>query len=269
MSSALSQRITEQQIKEDNQRLRDERGIARSPGQDHETEEEELNTFARYNENKENAVNASSLSEHLDYHITKNVDAAFMNNKEMIDDLGSIFPNKPILPNVIDIISNTAKTNTYKFMIDIVPILLNNDDTIDEDYILSLTNDIFIFSLIDIVYGYQTPTIMSNPKYRKIIQSRVKNRLDTLRDDMFDGEFPQNEVQLFVNGINTLVVKNIRDGISINNNGDRKRVRIMDGGKTKRRGYKHRKTYSRPSKKGLTFKQKKQRTRRSRVRTRV
>jgi hypothetical protein len=249
---------TEREIEEDNQRLRDKRGNPRSPGQDYITEEDETNTNERRVKNTMNAVNNIELTENLDYHISEAINSAVIDYSEDIENLGDIFPSTPITRDVIGLIREGAESNTYTFMFDIMPILLNDDDTIGiigEDYLLSLTYNIFIFSLYDIVYGYQHSAIVKDFNYRKMIKSMVEDRIDTLRKEEL---FIESKMVLFYNRINKLVVKNINDGISIKIKGDRKKVEIIDGGKTKKR------RYVRNSKNVLRVKGKKQETKRRR-----
>lgn len=270
MSSPLSKRvneqITEQEINEDIQQLRVERGISRSPGQDYETEEDELNTIKRRNENKMHADNTIELTGNLDTLISEAIDTVVINHSENIADLGIIFPRKPFTTNVINVIRDKAKSNTFTFMFDIMPILLKDNDTndiIDKKYILSLTDNIFIFSLYDIVDGYQDPTIMEDPKYKKIIGSKVLHRINELQEEELI--IPTKMLLLlFVIRINALIEKNIKDGIYINNTGNRKSIKFTTrGGKTKKR------RYMRNSKKGLRIKVKKQWTKRRRIRKKI
>lgn len=259
LSKRVNEQITEQEINEDIQRLRVERGIARSPRQDYETEEDELNANERRDKNKMNADNNIELTGHLDYLISEAINSVVIEFKgikyaNFFKTLEKVFPGKPFTRGARYNIIQTAESNTYKFMFDFMLILLNNDNTIDENYILSLTYNIFVFSLFDIARGYKNPEITKDPNYEKTISSSVAEKINTLQEEQL---YKENEMSTFLYNIKRLTIKNIRDGKSINtHDGYTNNVRFINGGKTKKR------RYMRKSKNALRVKVKKQRTKR-------
>lgn len=237
--SALSRRMAfKSDENELDERIRQSRiGIVRSPSQDIMDEDELREYNERMENHKQHVDGVIEMSEGLDRIINESVDNVVNDNQENIDNLSSMFNDNTITSDVIRKISDAARINTEKFMFDIIPQLLSINDTIDSGYISSLTNEIFLFSLMDIVFGYQ------NPDYKSPNLSKIKNRFDSLEEDGFI-KSDETIKQLFIKNINILVRKNIKDGVSIKKRGN-KVFMINEGGKTKRRRYKRKKTIKR------------------------
>jgi hypothetical protein len=219
-------------------RIRQSRiGIARSPSQDIMDENEELERIKRMENHKQHIAGVTEMSDGLDRIIIECVNNVVTDNQTNIDNLSSMFNDNTITPDVIREISDVARVNTENFMFDIIPQLLSNNDSIDSGYISSLTNEIFLFSLMDIVFGYQ------NPNYNSSNISKINNIFDSLKEDGFI-ESDETIKQLFIKNINILVRKNISEGKYIKNK-NKRTIKFNVGGKTKRRRYKRKKTIKR------------------------
>jgi hypothetical protein len=243
MSSPLAKRqqLLEQQrleqevlsnINKQDQELREQRGFSRSPGQEDRVDEDEYND--RHNKHKENVKNLVNLYDSLESEISGIIDDFITTHPENIDNLSDIFKDTTITPELKSDILNAARNNTFVFMFRIIT-LLPNDYRTNYDSISSLTSLIFLFSLMDVVFGYK------NPNYNtSIIQSKVQNRINALNEEHHLGIDPQT--------IEMLVKKNIKDGVSIKNKGI-KVLMFNLGGKTKRKRRNSKKTQSRKPKK--------------------
>jgi len=236
MSSPLAKRqqFLEElsEIDKKDQELREQRGFSRSPGQEDRIDEDEYND--RHNKHNENVKNLVNLYDSLESEISGIIDDFIMEHPENIDNLSNIFKDTTITPEVKSDILNAARNNTFVFMFRIIT-LLPSDYRTNYDSISSLTSLIFLFSLMDVVFGYK------NPNYNtSIIQSKVQNRINALNKEHHLGIDPQN--------IEMLVKKNIKDGVSIKNKGN-KVLMFNLGGKTKRKRRNRKKIQSRKPKK--------------------
>lgn len=239
----LEQQRLEQQelskIDEQDQELREQRGFSRSPSQDNINTEEEYNAYTnRHNTHKETVKNLVNIYDSLESEISGIIDDFIMEHPENIDNLSNIFKDTSITPDVKSDILNAARKNTFVFMFRIIS-LLPNDYRSNYDSISSLTSLIFLFSLTDIVFGYQNPDYNSS-RYTSTIQSKVQNRIHALNEENLLGIDTQN--------IEMLVKKNIKDGVSIKKKGN-KVVMFNMGGKTKRKRNNRKKIHSRKPKK--------------------